>query len=252
MDNYKLLKVKSQDLYGDNDIIASIRNEQINGILIKEFMPPQFVLSLAQSLIDNPSLMQSSYCSFGRIYAETIISTGKQFEQYFEHAQVFKTECEKFFGLDKNFETCLVQLLSKLVGSRSVSLPQGPNGASYSPATIRWVEPGEAIAPHCEKVYFQTMTSAFRLLNQIADADTIFSYFMLMQKSEVGGELFFLDFNSQNGTSTPIPISEGDLIIFNAGRIWHEVSKVKGTIPRITIGGFISFSKDDKTLYYFS
>ncbi|BAZ48793.1 hypothetical protein NIES4103_14030 [Nostoc sp. NIES-4103] len=270
MGTSKLLELNPQDLDGCGDIMGSIRNRQIDGILIKDFISPDIALSRGESLMENPSLMRSSSCPYGRIYARTIIGMGNQSEQYFEDAQVFRTECERFFGSQKNFETHLAQLLAKIAGDRKISLPLGPGGTPYSPATIRWVDPGGTIAPHCEKIYFKAGAAAFELINQIAVADTIFSFFMVMTKPEAGGELVLYDFNwqNQNGNGvgkqtntkyleshcnpTPIPISEGDLIIFNAGQIWHQISEVKGTMPRITIGGFISFSKDDKTLYYFS
>ena len=51
---------------------------------------------------------------------------------------------------------------------------------------------------------------------------------------------------------TKVALAIGDLIIFDAGRIWHRVSEVQGTTPRLTIGGFICFSQDDHTVYYFS
>lgn len=267
----KLLELTPRALDDEcGDVMGSIRNGQIDGILIKDFISADIALSRGQSLMENPLLMRSSSCPYGRIYARTIIGMGNQSDQYFEDAQVFRTECEQFFGSEEDFETHLAQLLSKIAGGRTVSLPLGSSGTPYSPATIRWVNPGGAIAPHCEKVYFKTGSLPFALLNQIAAADTIFSFFMLMTKPEAGGELILYNFNwqNQNGNEvgnktdqkyleshcnpTPISISGGDLIIFNAGQIWHQVSEVNGTIPRITIGGFITFSKDDETLYYFS
>jgi hypothetical protein len=270
MGTCKELEMNFRALDECGDVMGSIRNGQIDGILIKEFISPNIALSRGKSLMENPSLMLSSSCPYGRIYARTIIGIGNQSEQYFEDAQVFRTECEQFFGSQESFETQLAQLLSKIAGGRTVSLPVGSGGNPYSPATIRWVDPGGAIAPHCEKVYFKAGTLSFKLIDRIAAADTIFSFFMVMTKPEAGGELVLYDFNwqNQNGNGvgnktnpkyleshcnpTPISISEGDLIIFNAGQIWHQISEVKGTIPRITIGGFISFSKDDETLYYFS
>jgi len=270
MGKCKLLELNPQSLHGCGDIMGSIRNGKIDGILIKDFMPAEIALSRGEILRHNPSLMRSTFCPYGRIYARTIIGIGNQSEQYFEDAQVFRSECEQFFGSEDSFEAHLGQLLSKIAGGRKVSLPLGLDGSPYSPATIRWVDPAGMIAPHCEKVYFQTGSLPFQLLNQIASADTIFSFFMVMTKPEAGGELVLYNFNwqNQNGNGggkktdlkylnshynpTSIPISEGDLIIFDAGQIWHQISEVKGTIPRMTIGGFISFSKDDKTLYYFS
>ena len=44
----------------------------------------------------------------------------------------------------------------------------------------------------------------------------------------------------------------GDMIVFAGGQIWHKVEFVQGSRPRFTIGGFMSRSKDDKTLYFWS
>ena len=44
----------------------------------------------------------------------------------------------------------------------------------------------------------------------------------------------------------------GDLLIFYGGRIWHRVEPILGSKPRITLGGFINFSDDDKKCFYWS
>jgi len=44
----------------------------------------------------------------------------------------------------------------------------------------------------------------------------------------------------------------GDLLMFYGGYIWHRVEDIEGNTPRITLGGFLNFSKDDKELYYWS
>ena len=44
----------------------------------------------------------------------------------------------------------------------------------------------------------------------------------------------------------------GDMIVFSGGQIWHKVEFVKGTTNRITLGGFLSFTKDEKGLYIWS
>jgi len=97
MGKRKLLEMNPHALYGCSDVMSSIRNGQIDGILIKDFISPNIALSRGKSLMENPSLMLSSSCPYGRIYARTIIGIGNQSEQYFEDAQVFRTECEQFW-----------------------------------------------------------------------------------------------------------------------------------------------------------
>jgi hypothetical protein len=50
-------------------------------------------------------------------------------------------------------------------------------------------------------------------------------------------------------TVKPLP---GDILVFSGGPIWHRVENIKGDTPRITFGGFLNFSKDEKELFYWS
>jgi len=47
----------------------------------------------------------------------------------------------------------------------------------------------------------------------------------------------------------PMP---GDILVFSGGPIWHRVENIKGETPRITFGGFLNYSKDDKELFYWA
>ena len=46
--------------------------------------------------------------------------------------------------------------------------------------------------------------------------------------------------------------NEGDLILFSEGELWHRVSAVVGNVSRLTLGGFMTRSKDDKSLKLWS
>ena len=39
------------------------------------------------------------------------------------------------------------------------------------------------------------------------------------------------------------------MIVFAGGQIWHKVQAVGGTKERITLGGFLSLSNDDKSVF---
>jgi hapalindole-type alkaloid chlorinase len=103
------------------------------------------------------------------------------------------------------------------------------------------------------------------------------SYFLVLQNPEQGGELtvydllwderitkdypenneFLIDPNGKKLyltelNSFAINPKAGDVLVFSGGPIWHRVEEVKGNIPRITFGGFVNFSTDDKAIYYWS
>ncbi|NEQ07035.1 MAG: hypothetical protein F6K37_14140 [Moorea sp. SIO4E2] len=258
------------------DLIGRLRRQEIDGVIFRGFMPAEIAFSRARYLLANPDIMRNSYCPYGRMYARTLVGVGHQLDRYFDDAQVFKEECERLFDPEYNFQSHLENLLLKISGDRQVKVPQGPLGQFYSPVTIRYVQPGGAIAPHCESLYFEAKKPEFKHLHQLAEETTQFSFFMPMALPEAGGNLMLYDLDweesnhNSNGQSSQanfrtflasrelqtapnqVNVAIGDLIIFDAGRIWHCVSEVRGTNPRLTIGGFICFSQDDRTVYYFS
>ena len=247
------------------DLIGRLRRQEIDGVIFRGFMPAAIASSRARYLLENPDSMRSSYCPYGRMYARTLVGVGHQLDRYFDDAQVFKEECDRLFEPEYNFQSSLENLLKKISGDCLVSVPQGPLGQFYSPLTIRWIDPGGAIAPHCESLYFEAKRPEFEYLHQLAEEKTQFSFFMPMALPEAGGNLMLYDVDweaselqtslarvkSQTDT-TQVKVDVGDLIIFDAGRIWHSVSQVEGINPRMTIGGFICFSQDERTVYYFS
>lgn len=265
MSTHKLLELDVSSLSNTSDLIGSIRRGEIDGLIVKGFMPAEIALSRARYLLENPDSMRNSFCPYGRIYARTLVGIGHQLDRYLDDAQVFKAECDHLFEPEDNFQSRLENLLLQISGSRQVSVPQSPSGQSYSPVTIRRVDPGGAIAPHCESLYFEAKNPEFNHLHQLAEETTQFSFFMPMALPEAGGNLMLYDLDweasdiqtsltrlKSEKPSTQVTVGVGDLIIFDAGRIWHYISKVEGSKPRLTIGGFICFSLDDRTVYYFS
>lgn len=103
------------------------------------------------------------------------------------------------------------------------------------------------------------------------------SYFILLQAPEQGGDLVLYDApwqpgqrNSSNDfivqpdgslldVNNPafvqkqtITLEPGDMVVFESGKTWHQVTAVKGELPRITLGGFFSKSKSGETVYYYT
>ncbi|HEY9667329.1 MAG TPA: hypothetical protein V6C91_11025 [Coleofasciculaceae cyanobacterium] len=265
MSSRQLLELDFPYDNNSEDLIGKLRRQEIDGVIFRGFMPAEIASSRARYLLENPDSMRSSYCPYGRIYARTLVGVGHQLDRYFDDAQVFKEECDRLFEPEYNFQSRLENLLSQISGNRQVSVPKGPCGQLYSPVTIRRVQPGGAIAPHCESLYFEAKKPEFEHLHQLAEETTQFSFFMPMALPEAGGNLMLYNLDWEESdiqTSlaqiksqtalTQVNVAVGNLILFDAGRIWHCVSEVKGSKPRLTIGGFICFSQDDRTVYYFS
>jgi len=54
------------------------------------------------------------------------------------------------------------------------------------------------------------------------------------------------------GDKTSFRPGPGDLLVFDGGRYYHRVSPGAGAHPRRTIGGFLAFAKDGRSLRYWS
>lgn len=96
----------------------------------------------------------------------------------------------------------------------------------------------------------------------------------MLQSPEIGGELEVYDFvwNDTpkhivggmnvvekkkerenillNKKSKKLNLEKGDFLLFDGGRIWHQVRPVLGPINRITVGGFTALSKNQREVYY--
>lgn len=123
---------------------------------------------------------------------------------------------------------------------------------------------------HQEVKFYYQITNDMDFMNQL-------SYFLVLQNSEVGGELTIYDMLWENikkkddpenneyvidGNGNRLYLTDvrsfavrpqpGDILVFAGGPIWHRVENIKGTLPRITYGGFINFSKDKQEAFYWS
>ncbi len=187
---------------------------------------------------------------------------------------------KKLTGFD--FNKRLQSILEKLVGGRSVDVPKGFDGEGrYASGSIRVNYPGQGfIMVHCGNYFQQEFPVFYDHLQTEVNVKDQLSYFLTVNPAEIGGELTLFDLLWEGGqtkesarhdnevfladgtsldTSPNSPLKRskvkpnaGDLLIFSGGPIWHKVELVEGTQNRITIGGFLAFTEDEKTLKYWT
>ena len=173
----------------------------------------------------------------------------------------------------------MTEILGSISGGRPVELPLAPDGAYYTPTTIRVLNEGQFMGWHFENQFLHC-TTGYRHLAPLVDPETHLSYFVTLSAADAGGELILYDLQwsetqwpdtdksgrDRTGTVGDKPIASvmedydqmslnpgpGDLVLFDGGRILHRVSTVKGNRRRITIGGFVACSCDLKKVYYWS
>lgn len=182
---------------------------------------------------------------------------------YHAAAAKFRAGCRELFQGLPDFEERITTVLGALAGGRSVQVPAGPDGTTYTPATIRVLPRNLEIGLHVE--HFAPLSTA-RWLSRYAEMRQL-SYFVTLQAPEKGGELEVYGLEQadaeglgarefakllQGSGSMSFKPGSGDLIIFDGSRYYHRVAPSQGPRKRITMGGFLLVSRDDKTIYYWS
>ena len=186
---------------------------------------------------------------------------------YCAQASIFQNKCvEKSLAL-RSLKKQLHVLFERLSGPQKVEVFEGEHG-SYTPFTIRIVPP-ECEIPIHSGLEFLTQ-ECYQELNKATDHREQLSFFTILNPAQQGGELFLyeLDYYGGNLPMKPngsldkeralqvrkheVKIEVGDLLLFTGGRWFHCVAPVYGNETRRTLGGFMSFSKDHTSIYYWS
>ncbi len=196
----------------------------------------------------------------------------KSMDEYFsgnsQYAELLAKEC----GVD--LKAKLLAFFDSLSpnGPVHIPLPESKRGA-YLFGNFRHLEPtGGYMAVHCGNFFHKKFPLIYSDLCKDAEVKNQMSYFIMLQKPDVGGELSVFNMRwidgqdketlsedevilLSNGQKVKVDYhpsivkqsivpEPGDMILFQGGNIWHRVEKVSGSKERITFGGFIGKNKD--------
>lgn len=266
---FDFIEIDIDDVRRYPSIVQDIYARKINGAIIHHAFSDETVEAMLERLKRNdPPLCQTTY-PWGRVYGRVLVSPNTDLSQYFEDAKKFRSSCKILFGEGQDFETRIEEILNRVAGGLSTAVPQYADHRTYAPATIRVLEPGQGLRLHCGNQFLHRLPK-LQHLSTISDLKNQLSYFVMLNTAEAGGDLLVYDIEwaeTQNGIldggqsidevidtydSLPLNLNAGDLLLFDGGRIWHQVTPVIGQQIRITIGGFISYSQDHRQIYYWS
>jgi hapalindole-type alkaloid chlorinase len=200
-------------------------------------------------------------------YGEILDHSGADRTGYHNEATLITRVVTESFG--EPFVQQLGARLGALADPRPLVRPSSASGVAYAPFTVRSYPEGGLIPPHCELE--QLRRESYRdLLPQIC-ADTLLSFLVMVSAPEAGGDLVVYDLD-QGDPRVPefysdrsvvhsirdgflherIPLSTGDLLVFDAGRHFHQILPVLGKRTRWTLGGFMAPLRDRSAWFYWS
>jgi hypothetical protein len=170
------------------------------------------------------------------LLAGGLLMFAKNKREYFEH----KSALQACLG-DLNILNRVREQFSRMC--QGVQIYTFADGHEAAPFSIRELKPEGEIAIHSEHDRWPGMED----FHQTIDLSTQLSFYLQLRSGEAGGVLQFVrptPDSIQWSIPMPatIPLDEGDIIIFDGGRINHQVSKLKGNKSRWTLGGFASLT----------
>lgn len=262
------------------NLIGEILSGAIDGFVARGLFKQQEVEAVLQSLsqLNDDDWMKTPFgMNFPDPFA-TINDKGLSLDKYYRKLGLLHQRMSTDAAIGSTFQR-LQQFISNVGQEFNVSVPMnGVKHAEVVPGTFRFMLPNlGGLFIHCGNL-FQTQSQFFySMLEGHVDMDNQLSYFIVLQNPEQGGELTLYDMLWKDVQEKDHPENNayvigrdggriyvddlrkvqvrpevGDILIFHGGPIWHRVEDIVGDRPRVTLGGFLNFSHDRKSLFYWS
>jgi hypothetical protein len=256
----KWLSFNAESANNYPDGINQIYQGEIDGMMLKGVFSQSEMLEVKHKLVENKNYQLESVV-YGTTLGSVLMTATGDMEKYFQNAASFRAELNQLFTT--SFEARVETIFSKMSGGRTVETPKENDERIYTPATIRFVHPNlGGMLPHKNNDYVES--TFYNYLSQVAKLKDALSYYIVINKPEEGGDLLLFDLSPEesmdltknldleNCQKRYMSPDVGDMILFHGGNIVHQIIDVKGEKTRITIGGFVAFSKDDQKIFYWS
>lgn len=261
-------------------LIHQIKERTLDGFIAKSILSKQEVedvLLFLRNLSEDFYMTTPSGKIFPRPFA-ILGSSNEKIDEYESFNKIFeqkKLENPAIKNILKKLDDTIKFFASNFnVSCPTIKLKDIP----VSPGTFRYLFKNKGGLYVHSGNYFQEQNEFFyEMVKNDIDMNDQLSYFIVLQNSEQGGELTLYDLIWEKGqTKTDAHNNDfvilkdgtkvfvetlkklklkpnvGDILIFYGGYIWHRVEDIRGETPRVTLGGFLNFSKDEKELLYWS
>jgi len=259
-----LLDVPAGDLTAASDAFGRLSRKEIFGVLVRGVFDAAMLERLSEELIaGRDTLPRSKLPEKYRLEFRGmgLDIAGPKLDGYLEAAATFRRELPNTPGASEVLSG-IERVVSGLTGGRTLGVP-ACEGREYTPFTFRQILPGGCLPPHWENEHVPR--PAYEHLRTLIDGNMI-SLLCPLAIPEAGGQVVAYDLRwpddgrfakptaeeleSRHGA--PILPPPGDMVMFDSGRYYHEVTPVQGARARWTIGLFAALSRDGRSVYYWS
>lgn len=273
----KLLKINHSSFLQKDFEFPLISKKHISGVIIENFLNKNEIENIIQNIQSYPKLSSQAKGYF--VFPPTCFHPDLLDDlqtKYHNNVDVWEAEITSICQF--NLKNRLVGIFNKLDGNLKVLPLYGKEKNErflFGNFRVMYEETGNNATSNIHTGHALTIRSkdyAYKHLMHDIDFDNQLSYFILLQKSEIGGEITLYEytyndyptvnqegvFYDKNKTSFKpkdkeihkYKLNPGDLIVFKGGNIYHRVELVKGNMPRITFGGFLASDFKKENVYY--
>jgi hapalindole-type alkaloid chlorinase len=267
----RVVSVEAAELERRSDAIGELHAGTLAGLIVRGAFEPRLLERALERLgagevrlprVEVPVLR-------GYLLGLPLVAADAGLDAYLDSADQFRAGCHQLFGGALDLEATLRGLLSRLAGGREVTVPER-GGRRYLPAGFRVLVDGDALPFHFENSTFDNPRMSG--LNPTLDRSSLMSFYVPVSQSGRGGELRLYPVDARGdgervieqlggnqaarawfesrGFETVRP-AIGDLLLFNGGRFYHEVTPVEDG-PRWTLGGFLALTADGRAVRFWS
>ena len=271
--------------------LQDLYKSQKDGFLVRNFLSPTEVAAVVDnmSIMETKNVAETSVgYTYPMIFAEFSLRNDElnkeelqvKSEGYFKDNLQYAKEFKDDFGFD--LKSKLDSFFERISGGSGIEVPSGMGDVGKYPfGNFRCLRPnGGGMAIHCGNFFQDRFRLFYSHLTESAKVVDQMSYFIVIQEPESGGALEVFDMRWEHGQSKvdnleneevilsngskyfpdrdsnrkklSLKPNPGDMILFQGGNIWHRISEIKGSKPRITFGGFIAPNLNETSFYYWS
>lgn len=253
------------------DGIREIFDGELLAIIVKNVFPPAILAAAVERIgrgdVRLPELHVPVFA--GPIYGRPLVTSAGNLTGYLDDAERFRASCAALFGEHPTVDERIRTVFEKLAGGRAVDVPR-EQGRPFTMATLRVLLEGDRLPLHFENSTFDN--PVMRRFDGVLDRRTLMSFYVPVSLPGGGGELRIFDMDEggegralihrMGSEDAARPLFEakrnkvlrpgvGDMLIFDGGRYYHEVTRVEGR-PRWTLGGFFALSSDHRSIQFWS
>jgi hypothetical protein len=266
------IEIGVDDLPKHRDLLEDILTRRLGGVIVRGVYPPELLAAAIEQLQggrDDVPQFRPHTIRKGAVYGWPLVGCDEVLDAYLDDARRFDAACASLFGLALRPAARVAEILAGLSGGRPVSVPKARDGRDYCAATIRFLSDGDSLPIHTENETFQA--KPLRDLSPRLDRASLMSFYVPMALASAGGELRLYNVDCfeggggligrMGGNEEARPYFEsrgytvlrpgvGDLLLFDGGRQYHEVTELRGA--RWTMGGVFAFTADHRAVHFWS